>query len=97
LFIKTPTTRIQGFSNYASWSDGHVWPCHVYIMIKGQGLERHRYLLTIQFDYDWFDYMSNKPSSQLKAKKDPLVKKTIVSINRASNKRAIQVQLVQKK
>lgn len=95
---QNPTTRIQGFSNYASWLDGHVWPHHMYISIKGQGLEKHRYLLTIQFDYDeWFESTSNKPSNQLKAKKDPLVKNTIVSMNRASNKRAIQVQLVKKK
>jgi hypothetical protein len=71
LFIKTLTTRIQGFSKYASWL-GHVWPCHMYISTEGQGLERHRYILTIQFDYDdWFDHMSNKPSSQLKAKGPP--------------------------
>ncbi len=54
-------------------------------------------ILTIQFDYnDGFVHMSNKPSSQLKPKKTPLVKKTIVSINRASNKKAIQVPLVKK-
>jgi hypothetical protein len=27
-------------------------PSHMSILIKGQGLERHRYPLTIQFDYD---------------------------------------------
>jgi hypothetical protein len=40
------TIRIPGFSN------GNVWPHHMYILTKGQGLDRHGYLLTIQFDYD---------------------------------------------
>jgi hypothetical protein len=89
--------KIPSFSNYASWLNGHVWPHHMYNLTKGLGLERYGYLLTIQFDYDdWFDHMSNKPSNQLKPKKTPLVKKTIVLINRANNKRAIQIPLVKK-
>jgi hypothetical protein len=40
--------------------------------------------------------MSNKPSNQVKQKKKPLVKKTVVSINKVNNKKAIQVPLVKK-
>jgi hypothetical protein len=40
--------------------------------------------------------MSNKPSNQVKPQKKPLVKKTVASINKVSNKRVIQVPLVRK-
>jgi hypothetical protein len=67
------TTKIPGFSNYASWLKGHVWSHHMCILIEGQAFERHEYLLTIQYDYDeWFDHMLNKPSSQLQPKNKPL-------------------------
>jgi hypothetical protein len=57
----------------------------MYILIKGQGLERHGSILTIQFDYDdYFDHMSNKPSNQLKPQKNPLIKKTVVLINKVN-------------
>jgi hypothetical protein len=46
------TIIILGFSNCTSWLDGYVWPHHMYILTKGQGLERHGHLLTIQFDCD---------------------------------------------
>jgi hypothetical protein len=46
------TIRILGFSNCANWPDGYVWPHHMYILTKGQGFERHGYLLTIQFHCD---------------------------------------------
>ncbi len=48
----------------------------MYILTKGQDLEKHGYILTIQFHYaDQVDHLSNKSFSQLKPKKDPLSSK----------------------
>jgi hypothetical protein len=68
----------------------------MYVSIIGQGVQKRGYLLTIVFHYDeWSYHLSKKLSSQVKEKKNPLVKKTIGSINKASIKRA-KVPLVNK-
>ncbi len=72
--------KIPGFSNYACWSNGHVWPHHVYNLT-----------MMIDLTICHINHLVN--SNQ---KRPSLVKKTIVLINRASNKKAIQIPLVKK-